>query len=160
MEIEQHLTTEKVVKPVAPPISSKVSAYSPVKTVKDEKGSGIETEKKNQEDHVGRDKSKEIYDRIKFRDGGFRQYTVDLVSGDKVCQEVRRTLGFSDSEFMQNQTTIKEIAELAATFIQDDDVLAINKFISYMLRKTPSSGNRVFNLLRQIQIRFLDEQKG
>lgn len=119
----------------------------------DEKGSGIEPEKKNPNTEVHELKRKT------FRDGSFREWEWQLpLTDEPLWQLGRKALSLDDSEAMQNQNDIGDIVKMAIEYLQSDDPEKVYTLIRRELRHTPALGNRVFNLKRNFELLMEEEE--
>jgi hypothetical protein len=88
-------------------------------------------------------------------DGKQYQYILDTAhpGEDPLYNAVKRTLGLSESEALNNREYLEEITVAIATHLQTDSHEVINKELLKILRKIPFNGNptsRLYNLRRHL----------
>jgi len=144
---------EKIATPIKNTAIPEIEVKPQSKPVEEDENP-LKPEKKNPNTSVS------DFKRKTFLDGSYKKYSCDgIIANDPIFREVSKTMGLSLNETGLWQNELQQIAEMAATYLQDDKPEEINRFIRKILLRTPSNGSRVHNLLRNISILFNERAK-
>ncbi len=88
-------------------------------------------------------------------DGSYRQYVLNQIpQNDHLFQEVRQTLGLVEEDDQRYRNEIAEATKMVAEYLQSDDHERVNNFVRLLLRRIPTTGNRVHNFLVELKKEF------
>lgn len=111
--------------------------------------SEVKTENQEKKKPVG------VPERKKFADGGYKEFVfTGPIRDAEEFKETCRNMGYDplDGEVASYQNEMAEITKRVYEWTQSDDPVENARFIRQQLRRIPSGGNRILNLLRQLQL--------